>query len=476
MAYAGLAMLVLVAALMALTGLPAFMVLTGVAVGFSGLGLAVGAFDAGWLGALPGRIVGLLEQDLLQALPLYVLMGALLNALPLIDRLFRAVGAVAGRSGAGPRLAALGVGAMLAPMNGSVGASVAALSRIVQPRLVARGVAAGPGLATICVAATLGVVVPPSLVLILLSDAMMRAHTEALNATGRFERVINTQDMFRGALGPALLLIVLLLAWTWWQGRRLPAIAEREALARRDWWTAGITLAAIVALLAAVAIGYLYAVEAAAFGAVALLVFGLAGGSLDRRGLADVLRGTMAVTGALFALFVAATTFTLVLRGFGTDRLLDQAIAAIPGGVAGKTVAVLAAIALSAFVLDAFEIIFVIVPIVMPPLLAAAPDAVWIAVLTLLVLQASFLIPPFGYAVMAARSAMARPVPLRQLAPALLPMLALQLLVLAATAAIPAIAHLFVPEIAATAPGSATDGDAELRRQLDSLTPADQEE
>ncbi|MGQ3027933.1 MAG: TRAP transporter large permease subunit, partial [Ferrovibrionaceae bacterium] len=114
MAYAGLAMLVLVAALMALTGLPAFMVLTGVAVGFSGLGLAVGAFDAGWLGALPGRIVGLLEQDLLQALPLYVLMGALLNALPLIDRLFRAVGAVAGRSGAGPRLAALGVGAMLA--------------------------------------------------------------------------------------------------------------------------------------------------------------------------------------------------------------------------------------------------------------------------------------------------------------------------------------------------------------------------
>jgi tripartite ATP-independent transporter DctM subunit len=472
MAFAGIAMLVLVAALMAATGLPAYMVLIGVAVGFSGFGLAAGAFDAGWLMALTGRIVGLLEQDLLQALPLYVLMGALLNALPLIDRLFRAVNAVFGRSGAGPRLAALGVGAMLAPMNGSVGASVAALSRIVQPRLVARGGAPGPSLATICVAATLGVVVPPSLVLILLSDAMMRAHTEALNATGRFDRVINTQDMFRGALGPALLLIVLLLALTWWQGRRAPA-AARETLSRRDWLTAAITLAAIVALLAAVAIGYLYAVEAAAFGAVALLVYGLAGGGLDRRGLADVLRVTMAVTGALFALFVAATSFTLVLRGFGTDRLLDQAISAIPGGAVGKTVAVLAAVAVSAFVLDAFEIIFVIVPIVMPPLLAGVPDAVWVAVLTLLVLQASFLVPPFGYAVMAARSAMTRAVPLKALAPALLPLLALQLLVLAATAAVPAVVHLFAPE-APPAAAPVVDADAELRRQLDSLTPPDQ--
>ena len=175
------------------------------------IGVPAGGLDYPLLTALPSRIIGLLENDLLQALPLYVFMGALLNRLPLADRLFRCGVALGRRSSGAPALATLGLGALLAPMNGSVGASVAMLSRSVAPKLAARGVPAAESTALVCVASTLGVVIPPSLVLILLGDAMMRAHTEATNVTKEMVRIVNTQDIFRGALVPAAMFLVLCL-------------------------------------------------------------------------------------------------------------------------------------------------------------------------------------------------------------------------------------------------------------------------
>src|SRR5262249_20541830 len=204
---AGIWMLAVVAVAVVATGLPSLVVLVGVAVIFAALGVAASAFPYALLTALPFRIVGLLENDLLQALPLYVLIGALINRLPLAGILFRAGCALLARTRAAPFVSAIVIGAMLAPMNGSVGASAATLSRVVQPRLLALGVRPEQCLAIVCVASTLGVVVPPSLVLILLGDTMLRAHTEAVNATGRMERIINTQDVFLGALIPAAIIL-----------------------------------------------------------------------------------------------------------------------------------------------------------------------------------------------------------------------------------------------------------------------------
>jgi tripartite ATP-independent transporter DctM subunit len=463
---AGFWMLALVGIAMIATGLPAFMVLIGVAVLFAVLGLALHVLPYSILTALPIRITGLLETDLLQALPLYVLMGALLNHLPLAEILFRAGAVAFARSAAAPVLSAIGLGALLAPMNGSVGASVAALSRVVQPRLLARGIPAPQSLAIVCVASTLGVVVPPSLVLILLGDTMLRAHTEAINATGVMARVINTQDVFRGALVPAAMFLLLAVALAWWQGRRAVP-AARERLSRRDGAVAALTLAFIVALFAAVIAGYLYAVEGAATGAFALFMIGLASGTLRRQTLRLVLRDTMAVTGALFALFVAATTFTLVFRAFGTDQLLAVLIGRIPGGAIGAAVVTLLLLALCAFVLDAFEIILVIIPLVMPPLLILVPDAVWMATLALLALQGSFLMPPFGYAVMMARTVLRESVAFPALVRAVAPFLGAQLLVLALVVAFPVLTHLAEP----AARTRATRSDADVRRQLDNIVP-----
>ena len=277
---AGLWMLLAVAIVLLATGLPAFAVLMGVSGAFAVIGVATGGIDYGLLTALPTRIIDLLETDLLQALPLYVFMGALLNRLPLADRLFRCGVALGGRSGGAPAMATLGLGALLAPMNGSVGASVAMLSRSVAPKLAARGVPAAESTALVCVASTLGVVIPPSLVLILLGDAMMRAHTEATNVTKAMVRIVNTQDIFRGALVPAALFLLLCLLVAWALGRRHPARAAAEKPAALEWLTAIVAALFVIGLLAGVAAGYFYAVEAAAMGGTALLLFGWLSGGL----------------------------------------------------------------------------------------------------------------------------------------------------------------------------------------------------
>jgi TRAP-type mannitol/chloroaromatic compound transport system permease large subunit len=362
-----------------------------------------------------------------------------MNRLPLADTLFRVARRAFAPTGRATPLAGLGMGVLLSPMCGSVGASVAMLSRIVYPRLAAQGVPEDRNVALVCVASTLGVVIPPSLVLILLGDAMLRAHTEASNLTGLTGRIVNTQDIFHAALVPAALILALCAIVAVWKADREAPSAGDDAPRRREWLTAIAACGLIVSLLAGVALGYLYAVEAAAAGGVALVAYGLASRTLGTRVLEQALRDTLAITGAIFALLVAATFFTLVQRAFGTDRWLAAAFAQSGVGPYQMLAGVLIALALCALVLDAFEMIFVVIPLVIPPLLTRIPDAPWVAVLTLLILQASFLIPPFGYAVLMARGRLRANLRMGDLARALLPYVGAQLLVLALVIAFPAI-------------------------------------
>ena len=448
MAWFGIVLLALIALGLVFTGLPAFVVLIVVSIIGAAVGVLVPSVGIDLITALPGRIIGLLENDLLQALPLFVLMGALLDRLRVIDALYSTSVAFFGRRSAGPIVSGMALGAVMGPMNGSVGASVMALSRAVAPRLAASGVAPPARHAAIAVASTFGVVIPPSLVLILLGDAMLGAHTIALNATNRRDRIINTQDVFHGALVPGLVFVVLCLIVAWWIGHRAAQRAKAAAqsppavVSPTHAALAAVTLGFLVALLAGVALGYFYAVEAAAMGAFTLFVVGIATRRLRREMLSSMLREVMATAGALFALLIGATTLTLMLRIYGTDVLVSNGITGLPGGERTVVAVVLGAIGLSAFVLDAFEIIFVVVPIVIPPLLIRVPDAVWVAVLVLLSLQASFLLPPFGYALMMARSAMKEVVPLGSVLRSLAPFLLAQALVLLAVFAFPALVHL----------------------------------
>ncbi|MEP7330136.1 MAG: TRAP transporter large permease subunit, partial [Betaproteobacteria bacterium] len=344
----------------------------------------------------------------------------------------------------------------------------------------ASGVPRARGAALVCVASTLGVVVPPSLVLILLGDAMMRAHTEATNVTHAAVRIMNTQDVFLGVLGPAALLLALTALVAWWQGRHRADVVDpvEHASPRAIEWVLALGVAAlIVALFAGVMLGYLFAVEAAATGGIALFAFGVVTRTLTIGVLRDVLRDTMAITGALFALLVAATMFTLVLRALGTDRWLVEMLAMLPGGGIALLV-VMAIVAACALVLDAFEMIFVVIPIVMPPLLMVVHDAPWVAVLTLLILQTSFLMPPFGYAVLLTCQLQREPQPLRTLMGALAPYLAVQWLVVALVVALPILVWQSGLVPATAMPGAGGDPDAgrdaliEMLRQQEPDEPA----
>ncbi len=458
---AGLWMLAAVGIALVATGLPAWLVLVGVSLAFAAAGIATGLFDASFLEAIYPRLVGLLENDLLQALPLYVLMGVIIARTALAPSLFAGAQAILAPTRRPAPLAGLALGVLLAPMCGSVGAGVAMFSRTVHPQLARAGVPEARNVALVCVASTLGVVVPPSLVLILLGDTMMRAHTEAMHLAPSAGLIVNTQDVFHAALVPAGLFVLLCALVVLIQRRGGPEVpAPRPS--RAQLVTAAIATLLLVALLAGVALGYLYAVEAAAAGGVLLVIHGVATGALRREHLSAVLHDTMSITGSLFALLVAANAFTLVERAFGTDRWLAAAFSGLDRGAV--LAAGLGSIALCALVLDAFEMIFVVIPIVAPAVLTRVPDAPWVSVLVLLILQASFLIPPFGYAVMMARTRVGGQVRNAELLRALLPFLAAQLLVVIAVLAFPGMLWRdAAPAPAAQGPG----GEHALEEMLD---------
>lgn len=488
----GLALLAVALALMMSTGWPTYAVLLGVSTLGAVAGLALGAFDMALLQNLPWRIVGLLEHDLLQALALYALVGALLNRLALAQHLYeglrRLLARIAPRAAA--EIAGMALGLLLAPMNGSVGASLLTLARTAGEGWAREGLSAPRRTALVAVTGTLGVIVPPSLVLLLLADAMLRAHTEGVNMArglglpgAAAERIVNTQDILQAALLPAAALFVGWLVIAAWSARRarptVPATpATREPLTRAQRWTLSIVPPVIGSLLVLIALGRVRPVEGAATACMLLLGWGLVSGQLLRAGLLrQVLDDAMALTGALYALLVAATTFSLLLRGFGTDALVMRLMLALQGHPMLGLGAVLAILLACAFVLDAFELIFLVVPIVMPPVLAQLPDAAWIATLALLVLQAGFLLPPFGYALVLARGQTVPRPPLRAVAVALAPYLALLALVLAAAMAWPVSTHWLreAPEAAASgqAPMDPEAVDRLMREMAPPPDPAD---
>ena len=470
---AGLAMLVLLAILVAGTGLPVWALLIGVASLGATVGMASGVLDAGVLGAAYPRLVNLLEHDLLQAMPLYVFLGFLLQRLPVADALVRCFSRLLRGTGAGAALSAFASGALLAPMNGSVASSSALLSRLVAPRL--SGLAPARALSLVAAAATIGVVVPPSLVLLLLGDAMLRAHTEAANlATAAFagQRIVNTQDVLHAALLPAVAVLVLWALVAWRQGRQARSATATDLerpLAPREILLGTGAILGVLFLLVGVFTGRLLAVEAAATGGCVLAVLAVLTRSLDARAWRDVLLDTLALGGALFALLVGATTFSLVFGLFGTGAWLAQVTAGVPG----SSLLLLLAVAACAWILDAFELIFVIVPIVAPLLVVQLADAQQVAVLLLLVLQAGFLLPPLGYAILMTRSHARLPaVSTRALLLAVAPYVAVQLLVGTVVYLFPATVHKLDTAGEQSIAPTGNESDEDLVRRMREMGPS----
>lgn len=431
-----------------LIGYPVAFTLAGVGLAFAAIGSLTGAFDMAFLAALPNRVFGIMGNATLLAVPLFVFMGVSLERARIADGLLSALGALFGGVRGGLAVAVMLVGALLAASTGIVGATVVTMGLISLPTMLRFGYDPRLASGTICAAGTLGQIIPPSIVLVLLGDVLGNAYQQAQLKLGVFSpKSVSVGELFLGALLPGLLLVACYIAYILWVAWREPArapalpLAQRAPIGWRAFFAALIApLALIVTVLGSILFGFATPTEAAAVGAVGALVIAKLRGELSLARLGEIMQSSVRVTGMVFAILLGAAVFSLVFRGFGGDDAVHELLTGLPGGKWGALIAVNLMLFALGFVIDFIEIIFVVVPITAPALLAMGIDPVWLGVLFAVNLQTSFLTPPFGFALFYLRGVAPPEVRTAHIYRGVLPFIALQLLVLAVLALWPGLA------------------------------------
>ncbi|MEJ2405614.1 MAG: TRAP transporter large permease subunit [Candidatus Thiodiazotropha sp.] len=401
-------LLFLCVCLVLLMGYPVAFSLGGTALVFAWLGELGGYFDDAFLQALPNRLYGIMTNETLIAVPLFVFMGIMLERSRVAENLLDTMASLFGSLRGGLGISVTLVGMLLAASTGIVGATVVTMGLLSLPTMLKRNYDPALSCGVICAAGTLGQIIPPSIILVLLGDVLSAAYQQAQLDMGIFSPdTVSVGDLFVGAMLPGLMLVVLYLAYiilvALVKPQQVPAI-PREArgapgeLGKKVLKVLLPPLLLIVAVLGSILGGLATPTEAASVGAVGAMLLALSQGQLNLKTLKAVMTGTTQVTSMVFLIFIGAALFSLVFRGFGGDEVVSELLTDLPGGVVGAMIVVMLVMFLLGFILDFIEITFVVVPIVGPILLGMGLDPVWLGVMIAINLQTSFLTPPFGFA------------------------------------------------------------------------------
>ena len=463
-----------------LIGFPVAFSIAGVAVAFAFLGAATGAMDLSLLGALGQRVFGVLTNEVLIAIPLFVFMGVVLEKSRLAEELLESMAGLFRGLPGGLGVSVVLVGALLAASTGIVGATVIAMGLIALPTMLRSGHDKAFAAGIVCTAGTLGQIIPPSTLLIILADVMSNGYQQAQYAEGKFSvETVSVGEVFAAALLPGLLLVGLYLAYVLGRAALRPQDAPVEMpdapsgtgpvpLARRPGALGAVLppVALIVAVLGSILAGIATPTEAASIGAVGAILMagrrqGLSGalviggaaalvalavaaglapvrlqrsdaGALDwtlgalyaalalagflvvllslraltrRAVLGQITTSTMTVTAMIFATIISASVFSLVFVGLGGEARVERLLESMPGGPSGALLFCLALIFVLGFFLDFVEITVIVLPLVVPGLIAMGHDPLWLTVLIAINLQTSFLTPPFGFSLFYLRGA-----------------------------------------------------------------------
>jgi tripartite ATP-independent transporter DctM subunit len=434
-----------------LIGYPVALTLAGVSLGFAALGASWGVMNLALLGALPERIFGVMSNEVLLAIPLFIFMGVMLDrsriAEQLLETMARRFGALPGGLG----ISVVLVGVLLAAAKGVVGATTVTIGLIVLPTMLRHGYDKALAAGTVAATATLAQIFPPATVLVLLGDQLSNSYQAAQLAQGNFApRTVSVADLFAGAIIPGFALVLAyllyLIAVACFFPGKSPAMAadpkapRGTALLRQLLAALVAPVALIAAVLGSILGGIATPTEAASVGAVGAIVL-----AAFRTGLAGLLvpvvQRSAQITSMIFLILIGATVFSLVFRGLGGDRLIERALTGLPGGTGGAVFAVMVALFLLGFVMDAFEIIFVVVPIVAPVLLQMpGVDPVWLGVMMAVNLQTSYMHPPLGATLFYLRGVAPPEVTTRHIYLGVIPYVVIQLAMLAALWFLPALA------------------------------------
>ena len=393
----------LVACLVLMAGYPVAFSLAGTALLFALVGTVTGHFDMAFLQALPNRLFGTIENSTLIAVPLFILMGVMLEKSRLSEDLLESMADVLGGFRSGLGISVVLVGALLAASTGIVGATVVTMGLMSLPTMLKRGYSPSQATGVIAATGTLGQIIPPSIALVLLGDTLSSAYQQAQLNMGIFTpKTVSIGDLFVGAIIPGLILVVFYCLYIIFFTRPTPAEGDNVVPAPNSLSRAMRNLMPpiilIVTVLGSILTGAATPTEAAGVGAFGATMLAAIKGQLSISRLREVAQTTTQVTSMVFLILIGAAIFSLVFRGFGGEEIVEQFFVDLPGGVFSATLLVMVVIFLLGFILDFIEITFVVVPIVGPVLLAMGLDPVWLGVMIAINLQTSFLTPPFGFA------------------------------------------------------------------------------
>ncbi|WRQ45495.1 TRAP transporter large permease subunit [Rhodobacterales bacterium FZCC0083] len=379
------------------TGYPVAWLMGGLAVAFTAISVLSDTYldtffgvDWGYSSIIVDRIYAVMNNWVLVALPMFVFMGIMMDKSGIAQDLMTDLAKLFGRVRGGLAITVVVIGVLLAASTGIIGAAVVLLAILGIPLMLKHNYDASLACGVVCATGTLGILIPPSIMLVLMADQIR----------------ISVGDLFMGAMIPGLMLGLLygvfILVYAWLRPGVAPAPKDAEPvnlrLVLRVLKSTIPPTLLIVAVLGSIFMGIATPTEASGVGALGATLLAVARRRLSFAGLQDVLQGTMKTTSYIFALFVGATAFALVLRGFGGDELIEEALTSLPFGPSGVVVVILAIAFVLGFVLDWIEITLILLPLIAPVLLDMDVNLVWFAVLFAVTLQTSFITPPVGFA------------------------------------------------------------------------------
>ncbi|WP_029406561.1 TRAP transporter large permease subunit [Thiomicrorhabdus sp. Milos-T2] len=389
-----------------LTGFPVAFTLAGVSLLFALVANLFGVFDMAFLQSVPNRIFGIMNNANLVAVPLFVFMGIMLEQSKIAEALLQTMEEVMRGVKGGLGIAVIIVGALLAASTGIVGATVVTMGLLALPTMLKQGYCPKLASGTICASGTLGQIIPPSIVLILLGDVLSSSYQQAQLNQGIFSpETLSVGDLFVGALLPGLLLVVAYMGYIVFK-----AISNPESIPnhRGEPIAPGLLMRVVKSLLPPLMLillvlgsilgGYATPTEAASLGALGAILLALVNNKLRLTTLKTVMQNTLQVTSMIFLIFIGAAFFSLVFRGLGGDDLITDLLTDLPGGVFTAMLIVMALMFVLGFFLDFIEITYVVVPVVAPILLMMGVDPIWLGIMIAINLQTAFLTPPFGFA------------------------------------------------------------------------------
>ena len=421
--------------LVLMAGYPVAFSLAGTALLFAMVGTVTGHFDMAFIQALPNRLFGTMENTTLIAVPLFILMGVMLEKSKLSEDLLESMADLFGEFRSGLGISVVLVGALLAASTGIVGATVVTMGLMSLPTMLKRGYSASQATGLIAATGTLGQIIPPSIALVLLGDTLSSAYQQAQLNMGIFTpKTISIGDLFVGALIPGLLLVIFYCVYLVLFSRPAEIDYEPQSAGRASLSRAMKNLLPpvflIVTVLGSILTGIATPTEAAGVGAFGATALATIKGQLNFTKLREVALSTTQVTSMVFLILIGASVFSLVFRGFGGEEIVEHFFTNLPGGIIGATLLVMVVIFLLGFILDFIEITFVVVPIVAPVLLAMGLDPVWLGVMIAINLQTSFLTPPFGFALFYLRGVAPASVETSDMYRGVIPFIGLQLLLM----------------------------------------------